>query len=171
MTNCRNTSESVLFCFFYLGVDLGTDRFGASLGALPAMWETWVWSLGREDPLEKEMAPHSSTLAWRIPWMEEPGGLQSTGSQRVGHDWATSLSLSVPKNIQISKDLSHQISWNRVCQSTLNSLRGCWRSTAIATWDLVSLEADSKCLCCSVFDNALGRCQFVVDIYLQCLYI
>ena len=45
----------------------------------PAMWETWVRSLGREDPLEKEMATHSSILAWRIPWMEEPGGLQSTG--------------------------------------------------------------------------------------------
>ena len=41
---------------------------------------------GHEDPLEKEMAPHSSTIAWKIPWMEEPGGLQSTGSQRVGHD-------------------------------------------------------------------------------------
>ena len=53
---------------------------------LPAMWETWVQSLGWEDPLEKEMAAHSSILAWRIPWMEEPGGLQSMGSQRVGHD-------------------------------------------------------------------------------------
>ena len=53
---------------------------------LPAMWETWVQSLGWEDPLEKEMAAHSSILAWRIPWMEEPGGLQSMGSQRVGHN-------------------------------------------------------------------------------------
>ena len=61
---------------------------------LPAMWETRVQSLGQEDPLEKEMAIHSSTLAWKIPWMEEPGGLQSMGSQRVGRDWATSLSLS-----------------------------------------------------------------------------
>ena len=49
--------------------------------------------LGREDPLEKEMATHSSTLAWRIPWTEEPGRLQSMGSQRVGHDWATSPSV------------------------------------------------------------------------------
>ena len=48
--------------------------------------ETWVQSLGWEDPLEKEMATHSSILAWRIPWTEEPGGLQSTGLQRVGHD-------------------------------------------------------------------------------------
>ena len=53
---------------------------------LPAMQETWVRSLGQEDPLEKEMAPHSSILAWKIPWMEEPGRLQSMGSQRVGHD-------------------------------------------------------------------------------------
>ena len=63
------------------------------LKRLPAMRETWVRSLGREDPLEKEMATHSSILAWRIPWTEEPGEPQSTGSQRVGHDWATSLSL------------------------------------------------------------------------------
>ena len=56
------------------------------LKRLPAMQETWVRSLGWEDPLEKEMATHSSTLAWRIPWVEEPGGLQSMGLQRVGHD-------------------------------------------------------------------------------------
>ena len=62
---------------------------------LPAMRETWVRSLGWEDPLEKEMAAHSSIFAWRIPWTEEPVGLQSTGLQRVGHDRATSLSLSV----------------------------------------------------------------------------
>ena len=53
---------------------------------LPAMQETWVRSLGQEDPLEKEMATHSSILAWKIPWMEEPGGLQSMGSRRVRHD-------------------------------------------------------------------------------------
>ena len=58
---------------------------------LPAMRETWVWSLGWEDPLEKKMATHSSTLAWKIPWTEELGRLQSIGSQKVGHDWATSL--------------------------------------------------------------------------------
>ena len=53
---------------------------------LPAMWETQVRSLGREDPLEKEMATHSNVLVWRIPLTEEPGRLQSIGSQRVGHD-------------------------------------------------------------------------------------
>ena len=53
---------------------------------LPAMQKTWVQSLGQEDPLEKEMATHSSTLAWKIPWMEERGRLQSMGLQSVGHD-------------------------------------------------------------------------------------
>ena len=53
---------------------------------LPAMQETWVRALGQEDPLEKEMAIHSSILAWRIAWIEEPGRLQSMGSQKVGHD-------------------------------------------------------------------------------------
>ena len=54
-----------------------------------AVQETWVWSLGQDDPLEKEMATHSSSLAWRIPCMEEPGRLQSMGSHRVGHDCST----------------------------------------------------------------------------------
>ena len=53
---------------------------------LPTMLETWVQSLGQEDLLEKEMATHSSILAWKIPWTEKPGRLQSLGSQRVGHD-------------------------------------------------------------------------------------
>ena len=56
------------------------------LKRLPPVWETRVRSLGQEDPLEKEMAIHSSILAWRIPWTEKPSRLQSTGSQRVGHD-------------------------------------------------------------------------------------
>ena len=58
---------------------------------LPTMRKTRVQSLGQEDPLEKEMATHSSSLARKIPWTEEPGRLQSTGSQRVGHDWASSF--------------------------------------------------------------------------------
>ena len=81
--------------------------FGASLAAHmvknpPAKWETWVRSLGQEDPLEKEMATHSSILAWRIPWTEEPGRLQSTGLRRVGHDWAASPSLSLsPRYVDV----------------------------------------------------------------------
>ena len=72
LNNCLHTS----------GASLVAQR----LKHLPAMQETWVQSLGREDPLEKEMATHSSILAWRIPWMEEPGELQSTGLQRLRHD-------------------------------------------------------------------------------------
>ena len=69
---------------------------GSAVENLPAMqetWEIWVCFLGWEDPLEEEMTTHSSILAWRIPWIEEPGGLQSMGLQRVGHDWAHSTSL------------------------------------------------------------------------------
>ena len=60
------------------------------------MQETQVRSLGREDPLEKKMTTLSSILAWKVPWTEEPGGLQSTGSQRVGHNWATNTHTGVP---------------------------------------------------------------------------
>ena len=81
-------------------INLSLSLSGASLVAqrvkhLPEMWETRVQFLGWDDPLEKEMATHFSTLARKIPWTEKPGRLQSMGSQRVGHDWATSLSLSL----------------------------------------------------------------------------
>ena len=63
---------------------------------LLTMQETWVRSLDQEDPVEKETATHSSTLAWKISWTEKPGRLQSMGSQRVGHDWASSLHFETP---------------------------------------------------------------------------
>ena len=66
---------------------------------LPATWETWVQSLGQKDPLEKELATHSSILAWRIPWTGEPGGIESTGWKRVGHDWET----NTKHNIKLDK--------------------------------------------------------------------
>ena len=80
-------------------------RFESSLVAqmvknLPAMQDTQVQSLGREDALEKGLATHSRILAWRIPWTEEPGGLQSMGLQRVRHDWGTN-STDVPVNENI----------------------------------------------------------------------
>ena len=70
-----------------------TSLVGQMVKNLSVMWKTWVRTLGWEDPLEKAMAPHSSILAWKIPWAEEPGGLQSMGSLRVGHESVTSLSL------------------------------------------------------------------------------
>ena len=71
---------------------------------LSAMQETWIQSLGWEDPLEKIMATHSSILAWRIPWTEEPGGLQSMGSERAGHDLVTKQ-----RNIPVYRPLSSLI--------------------------------------------------------------
>ena len=69
---------------------------------LPALQETRVPSLGREDPLEKDMATHSNILAWRITWMEEPGGLQSMGLQRIEYDRSTDTSFHIWSNIYIS---------------------------------------------------------------------
>ena len=68
------------------------------------MRETGVRALGQEDPLEKQMAIHSSTLVWKIPWMEEAGRLQSMAWQRVGHDWATSLYSSTFKEINVKNN-------------------------------------------------------------------
>ena len=76
------------FFFFFLVApcSLRASLVAQRIKCLPAMQETWVQSLGREDPLEKEMATHSSTLAWKIPWTEKPRRLQSMGSQRVEHN-------------------------------------------------------------------------------------
>ena len=81
---------STCFVFFFfksrLWPSFRTSLVAQMVKCLPTMWETWVQSLGWEDPLEKEMATHSSTIAWKIPWTERPGRLQSMGSQRVGND-------------------------------------------------------------------------------------
>ena len=76
--------------------------------SLPATQETWVQSLGQEHPLEKGMAAHSSILAWRSPWTEEPGGLKCMGSRRVGLDWATNTHTHTDYNKKIIKDLFHK---------------------------------------------------------------
>ena len=81
---CVKTSQ-------FLCMSVGTSLAAQKVKRLPTMPETRVRSLGQEDPLEKEMATHSSTLACKIPWTDKPGRLQPMGSQRVGHDWATSL--------------------------------------------------------------------------------
>ena len=79
--------------FHYRGQECKSRKclVAQKIKCLPTMQETWVQSLGQENPLEKEMATHSSTVAWKIPWTEEPGRVQSMGSQRVGHDWVSSL--------------------------------------------------------------------------------
>ena len=97
-SSCRISCDIVLLplhslghnaqAFPCLGVEVNShgSLVAQTVKSLPAMQETWVRSLSQEDPLEKGMATHSSILAWRIPWWEEPGKLQSMGSQRVGHD-------------------------------------------------------------------------------------
>ena len=79
--------------FHHLKSFLGIFPVAQTLKNLPAMQETQVGFLDWEDPLEKGVAIHSSTIAWRIPWTEEPGGSQTAGSQRVRHNWATTLRL------------------------------------------------------------------------------
>ena len=100
------TSTSLDLSFILLNVYMAeTTRYSEKIASLvaqtvkhlPAMRETWVRFLGQEDPLEKGMAIHSSTLAWKIAWMEEPDRLQSMGSQRVRHDWATSHTHSLTR--------------------------------------------------------------------------
>ena len=76
----------ILFFFKYIPVYIWTSPMAQKVNNLSAMQKTQVQSLGQEDPWEKKMATHSSILAWRILWTEEPGGLQSMGSQRVQHD-------------------------------------------------------------------------------------
>ena len=99
---------------------------GASLVAqmvknLPAMQETWVSSMGQEDPLEKEMATCSGILAWRNPWTEKPDGLQSMGSQRVRHDWATNTHTHTHTHTHRSKqshvyyDCNCLLVWKDMC--------------------------------------------------------
>ena len=80
-------AQKVLISYlFYTKCKKWTSLVAQTVKHLSTVWETWVRSLGQEDPLEKGMAIHPSTIAWRIPWTEEPGRLQSKGSQRVGHD-------------------------------------------------------------------------------------
>ena len=81
----RSPGEGIGYPFKYSWASLVAQ----TVKNLPAMWEICIWSLGWEDPLQEGLATHSSVLAWRIPWTEEPGGLQSMGLQRVGHNWAT----------------------------------------------------------------------------------
>ena len=88
---------------------------------LPAMRETQVQFLGREDPLKKEIATHSGTLAWKIPWTEEPGRLQSMGLQRVGHDWTRLHTLTRPSG----QDLLAPFSSLKKRSHSFNSINKC----------------------------------------------
>ena len=105
------------------------------------MQETQVQSLGREDPLKKEMATRSGILAWKIPWTEEIGRLQSIGSQRVGHDWATntfSISLSTCFDVKATSQVCSYQTWNNSFQQHL------FHTQIIMTFKIV--------MCCHLYD-------------------
>ena len=116
---------------------------GSDIKCLPTMQETWVWSLGQEDSLKKKMATHSSILAWKIPWTEEPDGLQSTGSQRVGHDWETSLHFTKSNDwYRVGKALGwwrqrlrHHTLW-RLQGSIFSCLFEFWLAQVLVFWCL-----------------------------------
>ena len=106
------------------------------------MWETWVRSLGREDPLEKVMATYSSTIAWKIPRTEEHGRLQSTGLQRVGHNWATSLYLLLRQMISNSKSLSGNKSTNNINKFNFYTYREVQSFGKKSSYDVEGNELD-----------------------------
>ena len=108
--------DNVLVRMWRIGNKYRTSLLAQMVKRLSTLRETRAWSLGQEDPLEKETTAQSSTLAWEIPWTVEPGGLQSMGSQRVGHDWETP-----PQAVLTlySNELLHicHVSWNHRKQS------------------------------------------------------
>ena len=112
---------------------------------LAAMQETQVWSLGWEDPLEKVTTTHSSILAWRIPWIEEPGGLQSMGSQRVGHGWAANT---------LTFSLTHRKCIGKVVTFFFSSLSS-WPSFSNLPLALLFLCLCSS-LCVGIFEEQGG---------------
>ena len=112
--NLKSKTVTFVNHLHFSGIPLVTQ----TVKNLPAVWETWVPSLSWEDPLEKGMATHSCLLAWRIPWAEETGGLQSTGSPRVGQNWATNtFTLSHRKKPSseswVALDCHVSFAWNR----------------------------------------------------------
>ena len=106
---CKTSSDNS-FAFLHLFLGDGFDPFSCTMVKhLPTMRETQVRALGREVHLEKEMATYFSILAWKIPWMEEPSRLQSMGSQRVRHDWATSLPVQCHEPLSVVLQALYQI--------------------------------------------------------------
>ena len=96
------------------------------------MWETWVQTLGWEDPLEKGMATHSSILAGRIPWTEQPGGLQSMGSQRIRHNWATNTFTDIHREKSMwrsTQEENHVKTDDEWCISKSRNSKGCLETT------------------------------------------
>jgi len=138
---------SLDFCFCFCGIPycIGASLVAQKVKRLLAMWETWIRSLSREDPLEKEMATYSSTLAWRIPWTEKPGRLQSMGSQRVGHDWVTSLHFVLSWLLQLCSRV-----WSVMLPVVF------FPKIALAIWVHLWFHTIFKIICSSSVKNAMG---------------
>ena len=108
-TAAHQASLSITNSQSFTQTHVWTSLVAQTVKCLPTMQETWVQSLGQEDPLEKEIATHCSTLAWKIPWVEEPGRLQSMGSQNVRLNWVTSLSFFSFMSIESVMPSNHLI--------------------------------------------------------------
>ena len=129
--------------------------------------------LGQEDPLEKETATHSSIVAWRIPWTEEPGGLQSTGSQRVGHDWATSLWIFTYENLR-HKEINNLSETTQMIITTVQVRTATTASQGPDSWSKECSPAPvflPLLHCCAALPPTV-RCPFLVYsfLFLTCLH-
>ena len=132
---------------------------------MPAVRETWVWSLGWEDPLEKGVATHSSILACEIPWIEEPGKLQSVGSQRVEHNWATNKHTHTHKHSVLSMfKVGKPMLWYRfISLNAFSAYEGFikrWCHHKLR-WICMCIHT---CLCINVLVNFFSQ-SVCVDIY------
>ena len=134
----------VKFLTDIISLNTTTHQVAQMVKCLPAVQKTWVWSLGWEDPLEKEMATHSSTVAWKIPWMEEPARLQSTGSQRV-----TQLSDFTFTFFHLMKGLWHVYRWENwgLCRLSPKSSRSDAEEPGLA-WGSPASRSVFLLLCC-----------------------
>ena len=115
--------------FHYICIYFWASLVAQMVKNLPVMTNTQVWSLGQEDPLEKEMETHSSNLAWRMPWIEEPGGLQCMGLQRVGHNWAT-----FPFMFNLGEDSFYYFRWESQGPQRLSDLPN-YMEPGFLTWE------------------------------------
>ena len=140
----QSLTHSLIYLIFIRYACIRSSLVAQSVKSLPAMWEIWVQSLGQEDPLEKEMATHSSILAWRIPWTEEPGGLQFMRLQRVGRDWVTNtdtqgcynkLSQTGQPRTQkfIASHFGRPEVWNQGIRKTMIPLKSPWKDLTQAS--------------------------------------